>query len=200
MRSEIMLVRNAQKLCAALALGMTMAIVSPLKSVAAPLSWEITWDDLYPDNDVVFSFEGEDIDNNGIINSLNGEVLSFELAGLEELGGGAIDLESLYFDLFREELGFLQVSNDRFLLAREGAFRFSILNDFEDTYDKVSFSNPVATAVVAEPSSPDPAAPPQVIGTEIVATEMASVPEPSLILGFITVGGFMVGSRKKAKA
>ncbi|MDJ1179639.1 hypothetical protein PJF56_12265 [Roseofilum sp. BLCC_M91] len=43
-----MLVKTAQKLCAALTLGMTMAIASPLKSVAAPLSWEITWDDLYP--------------------------------------------------------------------------------------------------------------------------------------------------------
>jgi hypothetical protein len=30
--------------------------------------------------------------------------------------------------------------------------------------------------------------------------EMVSVPEPSLILGLITLGGFMLGSRKKAKA
>ncbi len=30
--------------------------------------------------------------------------------------------------------------------------------------------------------------------------EMASTPEPSLILGFITLGGFMLGSRKKEKA
>ncbi|OAB56175.1 hypothetical protein AY600_01930 [Phormidium willei BDU 130791] len=194
-----MLVRNAQKLCAALALGTTMAIASPLKSVAAPLSWEITWDDLYPDNDVVFSFEGEDLDNNGEINFHNGEVLSFELAGLEELGGGAIDLDGLSFNLSREELDFLQVSNDRFNLdsVYPGLL---ILSDFENTYDNISFSNPVATAVVAEPSSPEPAAPPQVIGTEIVATEMVSVPEPSLIVGFIALGGFMLGSRKKAKA
>jgi hypothetical protein len=32
------------------------------------------------------------------------------------------------------------------------------------------------------------------------ATEMVSVPEPSLIVGVIAVGGLMLGSRKKAKA
>ena len=111
-----MLVKNAQKLCAAFALGMTMAIASPLKSVAETVSYEITWKDLYPNNDVVFSFVGEDLDNNGIIDDRKGEVLSFELVGLEELGGGPIDLEVLFFDLSRKEFYDFFVSNDRFLL------------------------------------------------------------------------------------
>jgi hypothetical protein len=194
-----MLVKTAQKLCAALTLGMTMAIASPLKSVAAPVSYEITWDDLYPNNDVVFSFEGEDLDENGIIDSRSGEVLSFELAGLEELGGGAIDLDRLWFDLSWEDF-WLDVSNDRFSLFHDGDMEFSVLDDFLNEYGKGVIFDPVVAAATMEQPSPAPAVPPQAIGTEIGGAETASVPEPSLILGFITVGGLMLGSRKKAKA
>lgn len=192
-----MLVRNAQKLCAALALGMTMAIASPLKSVAAPVSYEITWDDLYPDNDVVFSFVGEDFDENGWINFQAGEVQSFELVGLEDLGGGSTDLDFLSFDLSRMDF-WVNVSNDRFSLFHDGAFGFSVLGDNLNEYDNSVVFDPVVAA--AELPSPEPAVLPQVIETESVATEMVSVPEPSLIVGFIALGGFMLGSRKKAKA
>ncbi|MDJ1179638.1 PEP-CTERM sorting domain-containing protein [Roseofilum sp. BLCC_M91] len=108
-------------------------------------------------------------------------------------------MDYLWFDLSREELHLLSVSSDRFNLFRDFGL-FSTLNDFENTYDNISFSDPVVAAVVAEQPSPAPAVPPQAIETEIEGTEMVSVPEPSLILGFITVGGLMLGSRKKAKA
>jgi len=189
-----MLIKNAQKLCAALALGMTMAIASPLKSVAAPVSYEITWDDLYPNNDVVFSFVGEDFDENGWIDSQTGEVQSFELVGLEELGGGATNLDNLSFNLSRMDFG-VDVSNDRFSLFH---IITTTLNDNLNEYDNSVYLDAVVAA--AEQPSPEPAAPAQAIGTEIGGAETASVPEPSLIVGFIALGGFMLGSRKKAKA
>ncbi len=191
-----MLVKNAQKLCAALALGMTMAIASPLKSVAETVSYEITWKDLYPNNDVVFSFVGEDIDNNDAITY--DEVLSFELVGLEKLGGGAIHLDSLLFDLSRKELDLLDLSNDQFLLR--SILGGWVLNAPGDEYDNLVSSDPIVTAVPTEQPSPEPAAPPQVIGTENGGAEVISTPEPSLMLGFMTLGGLMLGSRKKAKA
>ncbi len=40
----------------------------------------------------------------------------------------------------------------------------------------------------------------QVTATENGGAEVVSTPEPSLMLGFMTLGGFMLGSRKKAKA
>lgn len=187
-----MWVKNAQKVCAALALGTTMAIAFPLKSVAASLSYEIeiTWKDLYPNNDVVFSFVGEDIDEDGLIgvNNRNGnnEVLSFELVGLEELGGGAVDLEMLWFDLSSKEFTSLSVSNDRFGLDSFIPGVAWLLRDSLGDYNNIVFSAPVVTAVATEQPS-----------FEQVATEPQAVPEPSTILGSLTVLG--VGTLMKKK-
>ena len=93
----------------------------------------------------------------------------------------------------------LAVSNDRLALnSRLGIFWE--LNDYLDEYDNLVLSDPVVTAVATEQPSPERAPPPQVIGTENGGAEVVSTPEPSLMLGLMTLGGFMLGSRKKAKA
>lgn len=112
-----MLVKNAQKLCAALALGTTMAIASQPSALA-------------------------------------------------------------YFDSYGE-------CRDVFGPA---PFCLQYL-DYDESPD-----NPANS-----PTGDEPGQPISGVGSGDGA-DMVSVPEPSLILGLIAVGGFMLGSRKKAKA
>lgn len=163
-----MFVKNAKKFCAALILGMTTVIASPLKSVAAPVSYEITWKGLYPSNDVVLSFVGDDIDRNGIIDEW--ELNSIELMGVKELdrvGSPLIDdVLSFKFNLKREELEWLTWNRRtkarsrikfwiKFEYDYEGEKVSLNLSEWDDGYVLVG-SPPVVTVVATEQPRPVP--------------------------------------------
>ncbi len=161
-----MLVKNAQNFCAVL--GMIMAIASPLKSIAAPVSYAITWKGLYPSNDVVLSFVGDDIDRNGIIDEW--ELNSIELMGVKELDRlGSPLIDSIFFfrfNLKREELEWLTWSRStkprsrikfwiKFEYDYEGERASLNSSEWDDGYVLVG-SPPVVTAVATEQPRPAP--------------------------------------------
>jgi hypothetical protein len=144
MRSEVMLVKNAQKLCAALTLGMTMAIASQPSALAFG-SYEECRNVFGPIPFCLNFLDFEESSDNSADSSTGDE------SGQSVSGVGS--------------------------------------DEISESPDN-SANSPTADELGQSISGVEPGD----------ATEMVSVPEPSLIVGVIAVGGLMLGSRKKAKA
>jgi len=144
MGSEIMLVKNAQKLCAALALGTTMAIASQPSALAFG-SYEECINVLGPTSYCLYFLDFEESSDSSANSSTGDE------------SGQSV--------------------------SAEGS------DEISESPDN-SANSPTGDELGQSISGVEPGD----------GAEMVSVPEPSLILGFITVGGLMLGGRKKAKA
>jgi hypothetical protein len=138
-----MWVKNAQKLCAALALGTTMAVIASPKPALA--NFESYWD---------------------CIDGLGPHPFCFQ-----------------YLDWDNE-------SSDNSVSSPTG----------DESEQSISEGESEVISESPDPSVSSPIGDISGVGSAEDAAEVVSIPEPSLILGFITVGGLMLGSRKKAKA
>lgn len=163
-----MLIKNAQKLCAALALGTTMAIASQPSALAFGSYMECR--NVLGDNPICLSYLDWDESPDNPANSTTGD----------ESGPG----------VSAEGSDEISESPDNSANSPTGEESGQSISGVGSDEISQSQDNPANSPTGDEPGQP--------ISAD--GAEMVSTPEPSLILGLITLGGFMLGSIKKAKA
>ncbi|MEM1168504.1 MAG: PEP-CTERM sorting domain-containing protein [Cyanobacteria bacterium P01_H01_bin.35] len=182
--------------------GATVSTLSILSSTSAQAASFVTTFDTVNGN-VTLEWSGEDANNDGEINSreLSGS-MTVEFNGVRYELGSVADFETRNFsfigvnELPSSQISFIEVGFsggdvDSFYLEVDSSVRL-FQNQIVDTESGVELE-PIFRARF----NPDGSQTTRLVGGPTTAV---TTPEPSLTLGFITLGGLMLGSKRKRKA